>query len=52
MRQLYRPTREQKVAIVKCGYNPDDYKVMRNGVKEDRFVIIHKDTHEQIEIYY
>ena len=52
MGQLRRPTREQKIAIKKCGYNSEDYSIVRRSDTDEGFKIIHKETHDKIEIYY
>lgn len=52
MRQVRKPTREQKIAIKKSGYNPEEYSVIHRSGTDERFKIVHKETRDKIEIYY
>ena len=52
MRQVRRPTREQKIAIKKSGYNPEEYLVIHGRDTDESFKIIHKETRDRIDIFY
>lgn len=52
MKQLRKPTREQKILLVKNGYDPMKFGIVREKKNEDFFKAINVETKEIIKINY
>ena len=52
MKQPRKPTREQKILLVKNGYDPMKFGIVREKKNEDFFKAINVETKEIIKINY
>ena len=52
MKQPRKPTREQKILLVKNGYDPMKFGIVREKKNEDFFKAINVETKEMIKINY
>lgn len=52
MKQPRKPTREQKILLVKNGYDPMKFGIVREKKNEDFFKAINIETKEIIKINY
>ena len=52
MKQPRKPTREQKILLVKNGYDPMKFGIVREKKNEDLFKAINVETKEIIKINY
>lgn len=52
MKQPRKPTREQKILLIKNGYDPMKFGIVREKKNEDFFKAINVETKEIIKINY